>query len=319
MNSLKVFRAIAVGSLLTINLFGAISCSSERVYMNRALHLMEKYSVHSDSIHWKEVRRKTNKKIKNADGYDETHTILKDVLYFMGDKHARLVTPIPTSQRGFLSGEQREISKIELRVLKDSVLYIKIPYYYGSKKQLGEYISGIFTFKNENISNFYSGIIVDLRGNTGGNMWPMLIALNPILGNGVCGHFVARNGDFTSWKLLNGSVYVDDNLVMASENKINFRFNTNKIAVLLNRKTVSSGEATAIALKRMQNSKFFGSASAGYTTANSGFTLKDKARLYFSTSYFTDVNFNVYPEVTPDYQVEDAFNRALQWIHEAPN
>src|ERR1700727_3834452 len=35
------------------------------------------------------------------------------------------------------------------------------------------------------------GWIVDLRGNTGGNMWPMLAGIGPILGDGVVGAFWA--------------------------------------------------------------------------------------------------------------------------------
>ena len=41
------------------------------------------------------------------------------------------------------------------------------------------------------------GWIVDLRGNTGGNMWPMLTGIGPILGDGTVGSFVAADGNIT--------------------------------------------------------------------------------------------------------------------------
>ena len=41
------------------------------------------------------------------------------------------------------------------------------------------------------------GWIVDLRGNTGGNMWPMLTGIGPILGDGPAGSFVAADGNIT--------------------------------------------------------------------------------------------------------------------------
>ena len=34
------------------------------------------------------------------------------------------------------------------------------------------------------------GWIVDLRGNGGGNMWPMLAGIGPILGEGIAGYFI---------------------------------------------------------------------------------------------------------------------------------
>jgi hypothetical protein len=38
------------------------------------------------------------------------------------------------------------------------------------------------------------GWIVDLRGNSGGDMWPMVAGLGPIIGDGVLGAFVAPDG-----------------------------------------------------------------------------------------------------------------------------
>jgi C-terminal processing protease CtpA/Prc len=44
-----------------------------------------------------------------------------------------------------------------------------------------------------------AGWIVDLRGNTGGNMWPMLAGVGPILGEGLAGHFIEPNGVEEPW------------------------------------------------------------------------------------------------------------------------
>ena len=39
------------------------------------------------------------------------------------------------------------------------------------------------------------GWIVDLRGNSGGNMWPMLAGVGPVLGEGVAGVLQPGRGD----------------------------------------------------------------------------------------------------------------------------
>src|ERR1700760_4967665 len=53
------------------------------------------------------------------------------------------------------------------------------------------------------------GWIVDLRGNTGGNMWPMLAGIGPILGDGSVGSFVAADGNIT-WFYQNGKTGTRD-------------------------------------------------------------------------------------------------------------
>ena len=44
------------------------------------------------------------------------------------------------------------------------------------------------------------GWIVDLRSNGGGNMWPMIAGLGPILGEGPLGYFIGPTGSETVWE-----------------------------------------------------------------------------------------------------------------------
>ena len=45
-----------------------------------------------------------------------------------------------------------------------------------------------------------AGWIVDLRGNTGGNMWPMLAGFGPVLGEGTAGFFIDPDGVGVPWR-----------------------------------------------------------------------------------------------------------------------
>ena len=44
------------------------------------------------------------------------------------------------------------------------------------------------------------GWVVDLRGDTGGDMWPMLAGLDPLLGASPFGFFVSRSGARQAWE-----------------------------------------------------------------------------------------------------------------------
>lgn len=53
------------------------------------------------------------------------------------------------------------------------------------------------------------GWIVDLRGNGGGNMWPMIAGVGPVLGEGTAGAFVDPDDNVTLWGYANGASIAD--------------------------------------------------------------------------------------------------------------
>jgi hypothetical protein len=48
-----------------------------------------------------------------------------------------------------------------------------------------------------------AGWTVDLRGNGGGNLWPMLAGVGPVLGEGIVGYFVDPQGVESIWEYRN--------------------------------------------------------------------------------------------------------------------
>ncbi len=41
--------------------------------------------------------------------------------------------------------------------------------------------------------------IIDLKDNTGGDMWPMYLGLSQIIKEGISGYFINSNGEFSEW------------------------------------------------------------------------------------------------------------------------
>lgn len=175
------------------------------------------------------------------------------------------------------------------------------------------------------------GWIVDLRGNTGGNMWPMLDGVGPILGNGVVGAFVMASGKRISWFYSDGKAgtrntagieSVSLNLPPATENA----GPPPPVAVLVDSSTAKSAEAVAIAFHGRPDTRFFGQPTAGMSTAIQGFPLSDGAEIYLTTAIDADRNGKVFPRgLTPDQvfppvesmpQESDdaALNAAEEWL-----
>jgi len=166
------------------------------------------------------------------------------------------------------------------------------------------------------------GWIVDLRQNGGGNCWPMLAGIGPLLGEEVAGYF-AREDDFSAWRYEHGGGYQDEALQSKIEGK-EYRVKSQKakIAVLYGSGTGSSGEIVALSFKNHPKAKTFGQHTAGYSTGNVNFTLSDGSMLFLATSVYADRLKNLYPHgVEPDVLIEEqeegkdlTLTAALEWL-----
>lgn len=143
--------------------------------------------------------------------------------------------------------------------------------------------------------------VVDLRRNVGGNMWPMLHALRPILGEATPGYFVSSTGrEEFSYRYGRGPG--------GSAPAYRLQKPDPPVAVLTSRLTVSSGEAITLAFRGRPATRSFGEATAGLPTSNQSFPLVDGAVLVVTVSREADRTGRVYDgRIAPDEDV------AIDW------
>ena len=157
------------------------------------------------------------------------------------------------------------------------------------------------------------GYVVDLRGNTGGNMGPMVGGLSPLLGEGYTTPAVAGPGledavfriergqqmgyltpDATEGVPLGALPAWPDRPGMAEA----------PVAVLLDQATASSGEATAIVFKGRAATRFFGEKTFGVASANQDLPLSDGVTLHVTIALLKDAAGRTYPTgIEPDQAV----------------
>ncbi|RZJ26386.1 MAG: hypothetical protein EON85_12380 [Brevundimonas sp.] len=158
------------------------------------------------------------------------------------------------------------------------------------------------------------GYVVDLRGNTGGNMGPMVGGLSPLLGEGYSTPAVAGPGledavfriergqqigyltpDATEGVPLGALPPWPDRPGIAQA----------PVAVLLDQATASSGEATAIVFKGRAGTRFFGETTFGVASANQDIALSDGVGLFVTIALLKDSAGRTYPRgIAPDEAVE---------------
>lgn len=162
------------------------------------------------------------------------------------------------------------------------------------------------------------GWIVDLRSNGGGNMWPMLAGVGPLLGDGPLGYFINPLGAETPWEYRDGSSFSGGFAVTTVTPPYRLRRPQPRVAVLSNIGIASSGEATLIAFRLRPNTRSFGEATCGLSTANATYPLSDGATLTLTTSVMADRARNRFGDrVPPDEAFSDqaqAIQRAITWL-----
>jgi C-terminal processing protease CtpA/Prc len=121
--------------------------------------------------------------------------------------------------------------------------------------------------------------IIDLRRNSGGNCWPMLAGIGPLLGDGICGYFVRENYKTAVRYQAGGAVYGGSVNCKASNPVIIDRQQRRQIVVLTGPGTSSAGEVLALAFKGLDNVRLMGEPTAGFTTANTTYDLFDGSTL----------------------------------------
>jgi C-terminal processing protease CtpA/Prc len=93
------------------------------------------------------------------------------------------------------------------------------------------------------------------------------------------------------------------------------------IAVLIGPSTRNSGEAIAVALRALPDSRFFGARSAGLSTCNDDIALNDGAHLFLTTGVYVDRTGRQYPNgLSPDVSCgeDETMATAQAWIESMP-
>lgn len=156
------------------------------------------------------------------------------------------------------------------------------------------------------------GYVVDLRGNTGGNMFPMVTGLWPLLGEGYGfpaiggpgledGRVILQGGQMTGYAAPDAPPEVFNALPVWPSGR---SLSQLPVAVLIDQIVGSSGEGTAIALRDRDNTRFFGEKTYGVASANDVLTLSDGIRLAVTMAYLKDSQSRTYPDgIPPDEPV----------------
>jgi len=231
----------------------------------------------------------------------------------IGDNHNFFMTKKEATEWLSASKTQNinELITFSGKLLDNNIGYIKIKEFkindsISVQKYADSLQQKIKPIDNKNLK----GWILDLRENRGGNCWPMLTGLGPLLGNGICGYFIDNNNQKEAWFYRDGKSGVNNSTIIKTSKKAYALLNnTNSIAILTGSNAASSGEVVVTAFHNKNNTKSFGENTSGLSTAPSTFKLSDGAMIVISTAIYADRKGIAFgKKIKPDKEINFNYN-----------
>lgn len=279
---------------------------SAETYGKNALSTIDKNGIFAGNDEWKSTYNECLKMIENAKSYDDTYDAIRKALSVGGGKHSMLMTK---SESQDTTESYDEV--LPTVSLDDDIAIIKLPDFLGTAEAGQKYAKVTEDFIHENRDKI-KGVVLDLRGNTGGDMGPMATAVSSLLPDGELVYYHYRSYDVPV-TLKNGvvsnagtggkSLYPDEKLNVP-------------VAILTDDMTASSGEALTLCFRGLENTRTFGAPTAGYTSVNMLYNMYDGAQMYLTVAFDKARTGEIFKEtpIEPDVATDSPLEAALEWL-----
>lgn len=324
---LRLFRIAVLTSMLAFSLPAfAEPEPAAKTYLDYALELIRLHHRKSAQAEWPKLSAEAQAEIAAAQLPKDTYPAIRNVLTKLNEPHSFLVEPsaVPGAPSGNINAQKAPqavppMPMWEIEAKRFGVMTLPELNTLGEQGQKRglEYTSkvreGLLTMDKEEVC----GWIIDLRQNGGGNMWPMLWGLDPLLGPSPFGAFLLADGRKEQWVRAKGHLFPTSENLPATPPNFALKHDKAPVAVLLGAKTASSGEMVAIAFVGRKDTRTFGHPTAGFTSANKVYPLSDGAFLVLTESSVSDRLGREYAgPIIPDEQVTDdkAKSAAMKWL-----
>lgn len=324
-----------------------------KAYLQNALDTMQKNSLRKKSTDWNIIREKAFKAAAGAQVPTDTYDAIRLALRELRDNHSSLelskelrdqeaarkpnkpgqmkFDPIrPSSSLEVQRGPEGYVHRIGGR----TVARVVVPAYDAAMDASTTELRATQVQKviTDLDAENPCGWMIDLRGNTSGDVWPMLAGIGPVLGEGVVGGYRDADGNLVKWFYRNGKAGLRDlfgvehTLASVAGPAHNLKSSA-LIAVLIDRKSINAAGAIAVTFRGRPRTRFFGE-PISITSGTEKFPLSDGANIVLTVGVYVDRAGGEYREgLLPD-EVIPAGNRnpregedpvihaALGWIGE---
>lgn len=304
--------------LILFLLFG--ECRAQFTASPDSIYTFMKFnSATRDRVHWEREDERFRVCMQAARSAEDTVNCLVGVLAALNDVHSSIqfngkryahYAPMEESERQrlyqWMSKAQSLSGKVKAAMLPGKIAYLRVPgYSLYDPAQIHTAAQGLRDSLLSLAVQKPRGYLIDLRFNTGGNLYPMLAGLSPLLGTGVVAQDVDADGAVVRhWRLAEGNLWLEDKACTWLPVYQGIDLSKAKVVVMLGPVTMSSGSITAVAFKQRPRTTFLGEpTAAGYTTSTNFFYFSPEVMLNFATHFVADRDRVIHDAVQPDVLV----------------
>ncbi|WP_409464209.1 S41 family peptidase [Amycolatopsis sp. GA6-003] len=286
------------------------SAPTPRTYLLGALNLLRAHSIDRDRVDWPSAEDEALRAVEGASTFSETYPAIQTVIAELGNAHTKLLSPAQARPPAV------ETIEVPSSRAENGVAVLAIPGLIadaaGERRCVEAGVAALRAVE----ARASCGWIVDLRDDNGGDMWPMLTVLAPLLGDGIAGSLAEPGRAPRVWSVRDGRAWSGESPGTDEVNPVRLSRPAPPVAVLTSRGTASSGEAALIAFRGLGRVATFGGPTAGFATGNVAFALADGAKLLVTSAVDVDRTGRAYGArpIPPDFPAPDPEASAGQWL-----
>ena len=274
-----------------------VSCGdANQQYVRKAIRVMDKQGLFAEGADWESAKAEALS--AKPGSMEEAQELVRSAAKVAGGKHSFLQLA-----GDVVADATSEWPAPEVTLQEGGIPVISLPPFSGNHDEGVKYALAVLSAIPEEIP----GVVIDLRGNTGGNMYPMIAAVHRFLpADDETLRFRTRSR--TQWIPLSYAVQMAG---VQQQSRIEC-----PVAILTDSLTASSGEATLICFRGLDYVRVFGGPTAGYASANQPFPLPGGDHLVLTTGCDVARTGEVFCDdpIEPDALTDTPLEDALEWI-----
>lgn len=287
--------------------------------LDAAIDVLRREHVNRDRADWDRLIAIAHGSIADAERPADAYPVIRLIIEALGEKHTMLIESPDTPGLPPIGGKPG-LPRHELRGGRFG--FLTVPRYAGSRERGEPYAAALRDGLRELNQAGACGFVLDLRGNGGRNVWPMLDGVGALIERDVLLSFEAPGFETIPVRWRGGrAVQEGGTAPTAPASQPDPRIARKPVALLIDGGTASSAEALLVAFAGRPATQRFGRAKADYGTVNNNVPLPDGALLLVTVGWNRDVtDRRLEDAIQPDHRSppENALTDAERWLGRQP-
>ncbi|MGN6111858.1 MAG: S41 family peptidase [Luteimonas sp.] len=267
----------------------------------------------ADSVAWPDVIAQAND-IAASSGEDAA---IRYVVRALGDHHSFYLTPDAGAMAHAATPAALHTATpiSDARPAVDGVPVVEVHGWSGSVEEGNAAATALRSQLVHALATQRCGIVLDFANNHGGNMWPMLAGLAPLVTEGLLGYFQDARGHRQAIARRGEALFLGGKPLPYRAGGAQPAHAAGRVAIVLGPGSASSGEIVPIMFHGQGNVRLFGRPTSGHSTANTMHQLANGGFVGITTGTTLDrdgVEFG--GTIVPDVAGDDGVADAAQWV-----